>query len=139
VTKDSIYLLPKDFQGVVVILNDQKNGQQPKYEGSARTYEIPANGILRTRFDGRLDWHTLDRFYHLNNGRRIEIMYDNSENSVKGNKIRACCFASGSATTYINDTIRSVQYVRFYVATEKTIDSILQAAKKINPVDLLND
>ncbi len=58
-SEDEIFVLPNDFQGAVIVLFDEKDGQQEKYdEKRNRIYTIPENGILKTKFkfqEGRRD------------------------------------------------------------------------------------
>ncbi|HEX8529388.1 MAG TPA: hypothetical protein VF646_05175, partial [Cytophagales bacterium] len=43
-------LVPKGYEGVVVVIFDQQEGAPAKYEGKDRVYEIPEDGVLLTRF-----------------------------------------------------------------------------------------
>ena len=44
-----IHLIPAGFSGWVAIAHGAANGEAPAYEGDARLYRIPRNGILLTQ------------------------------------------------------------------------------------------
>ena len=46
----SVYILPKDYAGFVIVLYNQSDGVGEKYNDDKRLYEIPASGILKTKF-----------------------------------------------------------------------------------------
>ena len=46
---EAIYLIPKGFTGVVVIIFDQPDGTPAETENGKQVYRIPLNGILRTQ------------------------------------------------------------------------------------------
>ena len=49
--ENEIYVLPDNYQGGVIILSDNENGNIEKYNNeNERIYEIPKNGILKTKF-----------------------------------------------------------------------------------------
>lgn len=45
-----IFLIQKDFRGKVTVYYNQQNGQEERYEGKWRVYNIPLSGILDTKF-----------------------------------------------------------------------------------------
>ncbi|MDZ7847249.1 MAG: hypothetical protein U5L96_10990 [Owenweeksia sp.] len=48
---DEVYVLPNNFTGAVIILMDYPKGKPEKYDQEGnRVYEIPVNGILKTKF-----------------------------------------------------------------------------------------
>ena len=56
-------ILPNNYEGGVILLFDVKNGEEEKYsENNKRIYEIPENGVLKTKFD-------------FQNGKRYKIKY----------------------------------------------------------------
>ncbi len=46
-----VYLIPEGYIGPVLIVYAQTTGEQARYDGNHRVYEIPANGVLVTQFD----------------------------------------------------------------------------------------
>lgn len=58
--EDEIFVLPNDFEGAVIVLYNEENGQPEKYdkEGS-RVYIIPENGLLKTKFKFQEGWRDI--------------------------------------------------------------------------------
>lgn len=49
--EDEIYRIPDNYSGGVIVLFDVENGKEEKYnEKNVRVYEIPENGVLKTKF-----------------------------------------------------------------------------------------
>ncbi|MEO9258052.1 MAG: hypothetical protein ABI207_06695, partial [Crocinitomicaceae bacterium] len=48
-TKSEIHLLPKNFKGVVMIIYDQKDGEDVVTKDGSIIYKIPSSGILKTK------------------------------------------------------------------------------------------
>jgi hypothetical protein len=72
-------LIPKGYEGEVIIIFDQKDGQPVKYEGKERIYEIPENGVLITQFSWTTGF-TDKRFYYISQGKRENIEKVSSDN-----------------------------------------------------------
>jgi hypothetical protein len=134
--ENSVYLLPKNYQGVVFVLYNRKSGEQPKYEGNTRIYEIPSNGILETQLTPNTSWHQSDKYFYLDNGKRIEITYD-QQHQINGDTIKACCFSSGTASIHPYDNGSIVSFAKFYLGSEKNLDSFYEQGEKVNPATLV--
>lgn len=93
IVEGEIHLIPKGYEGPVIIVFDQQNGVPEKYENGSRVYEIPNDGVLRTQFkpqeEGYIPMEKLKYYYYDSNGRN-EITYLPTTNEVKD-----------SITTYI--------------------------------------
>jgi hypothetical protein len=72
-TKNTVTLIPEGYTGIIKIRFNQKNGIKEKYEGEKRVYEIPENGILKTRFEPQFGYHFRDYYFVSKNGKRFEI------------------------------------------------------------------
>jgi uncharacterized protein DUF6843 len=59
-----IIVLPHNYVGYVVIIYNQKAGSEKNYFAGKRVYEIPGNGILKTRFSGNYGDIGLPEFYY---------------------------------------------------------------------------
>ena len=73
-----IHLIPKGYEGPVIIAFDEQNGMPEKYENGSRVYEIPNDGVLRTQFkpqkEGYIPMENLKYYYYDSNGRN-ELTY----------------------------------------------------------------
>jgi len=45
----NIFLIPKEFTGIVIVVFDQKDGKKPGIENGKTVFRIPASGILKTQ------------------------------------------------------------------------------------------
>lgn len=58
--KDEIFVLPNDFEGAVIVLYNEENGQPEKYDKEGnRVYIIPENGLLKTKFKFQEGWRDI--------------------------------------------------------------------------------
>jgi len=49
-SEKEIFILPYNYEGVVIILFNEKNGAKVVYKDDYRLYQIPNNGVLKTQF-----------------------------------------------------------------------------------------
>jgi hypothetical protein len=133
-SEDEIYVLPKNYSGVVHILYDEENGEQAKYEKGKRVYEIPANGILKTKLKYNDRWKPLDRYYYRENGDLIKIPFVTDIESLDKNNIQVCCSSVGKS--YFADNNKYVEFEQFYVGTKDEIKIAFEKNSKINPANL---
>jgi len=68
-----IFLIPKDYEGPVIILVNEDKGNETKYEDGNRIYEVPKNGILYTKFDNQEKYVHIEYYYVDTNGQRTPI------------------------------------------------------------------
>ncbi len=135
---EEIYILPNHYQGAVFILFNQKDGEPEKLLDGTRVYEIPSNGVLRTKFSPNKGWHKLNKYYYSNAGQRKEIPYEIDNNVPDSLAIRICCQSAGNAKINPESSNPvSVDYSLFIVASKSNIDSIAEEAQKINAASLL--
>ena len=96
-TENTVTLIPEDYVGTVKIWFNQKKGIEEKYEKNKRIYEIPENGVLKTKFNPQFGYHFPEYYYISENGKRTEIkpLLDLSKNiidTIDKNKIYAYHF-----------------------------------------------
>lgn len=72
--EDEIFVLPDNFEGAVIVLYNEKNGQPEKYDKKGnRVYTIPENGILKTKFKFQTGWR--DIIYTRRNGKELRYLW----------------------------------------------------------------
>lgn len=49
-TTPEIYLIPLNYKGHVIVVFNQKDGEEERFEGKKRIYNIPFTGVLFTKF-----------------------------------------------------------------------------------------
>lgn len=67
------HLIPKGYKGSVIITFDDSAGAEPVYDNGTRVYNVPANGILRTKFKEREKGFIADKdllFYYVDGNER---------------------------------------------------------------------
>jgi hypothetical protein len=75
-----MYLTSVGYQGPIIVIYNQSDGQPIKYDGKARIYEVPENGIVLSQFS--FSNHPVSpTFWYANNGLKIEQLpfYGSSE------------------------------------------------------------
>lgn len=72
-TENTLTLIPDGYIGTIQIWFNQENGIEEKYEGEKRVYEIPENGILKTKFSPQFGYHFPEYYYVSKNGQRTKI------------------------------------------------------------------
>jgi len=97
-----IYLIPEDFEGPVIIMFDETEGQPIKYEEKKRVYQIPDNGVLRTQFKDQDNYVHMEFYYLSESGNRtlledVEIqLLNEAEKETKDPKVyRYLVYGSG--------------------------------------------
>ncbi|MDX1959997.1 MAG: hypothetical protein SFU98_15630 [Leptospiraceae bacterium] len=86
----NIFLIPKDFRGRVLIVHGCKNGVEEETEDGYRLYQIPPNGILKTKFKFKgnsFDGLNSQFFFIDESGKREPIDYQDHPGSELKNKI----------------------------------------------------
>ena len=66
-SEPEIFLIPNNYEGVVIVLFNQLNGEQEKYLDNRRLFDIPQNGILATRFKKTKHGELDQLFYYKDN------------------------------------------------------------------------
>lgn len=120
---DEIHLLPKDFTGIVIIRFNAENGKEELYEDGKRVYEIPANGILDTKFDVNDGWSDFPKLYYLENGKRTQIP---SKHKIYSMEV-------GVAVSDI--TNKDVSFYSYILCKEKDQDSLFTVRERMNVAD----
>ena len=106
-TENTLTLIPEGFTGTVKIKFNQESGTDKKYEGEKRVYEIPKNGILKTKFNPQFGYHFPEYYYISESGKRTEIIPLNKLNdkvldTLDKNKVYAYHFMFMGETVKID-------------------------------------
>ena len=87
--ENELYLIPDGFEGAVIILMDEPDGQPKEYnERGYRIYNIPTEGVLKTQFKMEDGWR--DVKYKRENGASIRYVsprdkiWETAKNSKSG-------------------------------------------------------
>jgi hypothetical protein len=72
-SENTVTLIPENYVGTIKIRFNEKNGIKKKYEKDKRIYEIPKNGILKTKFKPQFSYHFPEYYYISKNGKRTKL------------------------------------------------------------------
>ena len=125
--EEEVYVLPKNYVGVVYVIFNQKTGEQPKYEAGKRVYEIPPNGILKTQFGFNEGWHGIPEYYYADGKSMKSLFYQIENRDIKADTLQVCCIQNGKSYKVTNEAVR---YERFFVGTKQQIDSLYEVEQK---------
>lgn len=135
--EDAIYILPKDYTGVVIILYSQKNGVKKKYEENKRVYQIPVNGILKTQFDVDYGRTELPKFYYtkIDEKKQIPLVLDWKDYS--SDKINVTLMSTGKSYQNVDGT-SPIEFSTFFVGTKSQIEQASRKLEKLHIADLID-
>jgi len=126
------FLVPSEYRGRVNVIFNQPKGQAERYENGRRVYEIPANGILITRFKDNYGIMNQQYFYFDSAGRRealktLDVRDFNEEWTTTRNKNEpsrdepAVFFAARVGVYGNSDDPKSMRFQEFYVSTYREL------------------
>jgi len=72
-TTPATYLIPEGYRGNVMVVFNQKDGQDEAYEGRRRIYRIPLTGVLFTKFKDEEGFINEEYYYVSPSGHRTKL------------------------------------------------------------------
>jgi hypothetical protein len=157
VAEPEVHLIPAGYMGNIYIFHNVPDGEPLKYEGGARLYEIPKDGILRSQGplnEGRWTFRP-QYFYVTPDGKREKIsgywdtsIHDSPENRADktigvffprmgGSLIGFTTKDDGTTIPHYNCGIRYDQYyvgTKLFLLTEPKLEKDLHAYVKEHPI-----
>lgn len=131
----SIFILPEDYTGIVVIIYDNANGLEKKYENDGvRVYEIPNTGILKTKFEADYGWSDFPSFYYENsNSQQLPHYYDFDK--IPDGEIVSYGGTSGTVNKDLEGK-STVKFSQYYVGNKEDIEKAIQNANSLDYIKL---
>ena len=117
-----IHLIPKNYEGVVVIVFNVADGVPEKHEDRKRVYEIPDNGILRTQFKFNDHWVAssyLQYYYVSKSGERERIPYPDRVENLSSDVVQVFSKSAGD-----NASSPENPYIIYLVGKYEEADSL---------------
>jgi hypothetical protein len=125
--------VPKDYEGIVVIIYDVKDGAEKEYENGKQVFRIPANGILKTQFSLDTTWVDSDDInYFYENDRRTEITRVDFPKEISSSTVQIIGEQVGVASGITNT------YFSFLVCPYNKSDSLSRLREKLDFKELIN-
>ena len=126
-----IIVVPKNYEGYIVMIYGQENGIAEQYEGKSRLYNIPSNGVLLSQFSNNPGWSELPKFYNglISKGNEIPFLVEFEK--IPEDKI--CAF--GGTSGVVNKDLAGNEVVRFkiyYVGNKNQIRQSIEKAEKLD-------
>ena len=73
--ENEIIIVPNNYQGGIIILFNQETGKEEKYnENNERVYEVPKDGILKTRFKLQDGKYSKTKYFY-KNGKELRYLW----------------------------------------------------------------
>lgn len=91
-----LHLIREGFEGPVLIIFNDPDGEPREYEGKSRVYEIPPSGVLRTQFPPNDGWSRPVYMYVDEQGNRTRIVTGAPCEDLSGDPVQACLMARRS-------------------------------------------
>lgn len=129
-----VILLPKNFSGSIIIFFNHEKGNSEKFEGGKRIFEIPKNGVLRTKFIYLDDWAELPEFYYEKIDVRNKLKTHFKLEDLPADSIVALLGPSGS--TKIMESSNKIWFTLYYVGNRNQIIEAKRASESMNILSL---
>lgn len=121
-SEEAIYLIPKNFEGNILIFFNDENGVHTVYDDGNRVYNFDTSGILKTKFKQNYKLQKNIFFYIDSNGNKTPLRYL-LPSQLKGTDE---VIAFNQETGYYFDAAKSVDrhFEIVTIAKQKNISSI---------------
>jgi len=130
-----IYLVPTDFRGHLIVYFDQPDGQIIQYEDSARIYQIPGSGFLKSQFPkngGCMTGNRIQFFYEDSLGMRTPLDYflNMDQDSIPKDRDYVLF-------TLLSNKESKPDFVIHLVGKVYEFNDLTQSVRTLNPVKIL--
>jgi len=131
-----IFVLPQGFTGYVLIVYDQPGGQEQVYEDGKRVYNIPTNGILKTKFTNNPGWMEFPEFYYetVNSKQKIPVKFD-----LKTLPLDSIVAYGGTAGRINKDLAgkERLMTLTYHIGNKAQIDSTYDLVQRLDIIKLI--
>lgn len=131
-TMNEIHILPKDFTGVVMIIHDQKDGAEIIKEKGNIVYQIPPDGILKTKAPLVAGLKEIKYYYEVD-GNREEIKYCWDFNQLSMDTVKV--YGGSTGTNGLEKD--AIDFTTYIVSARKEADSLAKVLEKMHPLEIL--
>lgn len=133
--EQEIIVVPRDYTGYILVIFNQEDGEPVKYDGEKRVYEIPGDGILKTRFTSNGGWNDYPVFYYeaIASENKLPSSIFSELEVLPTDTIVGFKGATGSIRKNdFND--ERVRFSKYYIGTKSDIE---RAKKEVEKLDLV--
>ena len=124
--QEIVYLIPKNYQGVVVVIFSQRKGLPASSENRHTVFKIPSSGVLKTQGRPIKGWHRRSFYYIDSAGAKSEIPYYTAMDvKDKGtDKSRIICYSRERGVTTDKKTNTELKFEVLLITSIQNLDSI---------------
>jgi hypothetical protein len=127
-----VHVIPKNFHGVVMIIQNQKQGEKKVTKHKKQIYNIPANGILITQSPQVGGIYQIEYSYETNNGRYLLKYYMHPQEAPPG---EVCVLGASQGTYGFGED--GIEVTTYLVGTKEEVDSLGRIREKMDPKSYL--
>jgi len=129
--KESVYILPDNYTGYVVVIFDQPDGVEREMLNDKSVYRIPDNGILKTQDRSILGSVQRPSFYFgkVSDSKKIEFV--STAEQLPKNKVVAFGGSTGRANKDLEGR-DAVEFIQYFIGNEGQIDIAYQAVQQLD-------
>lgn len=130
ITMKEIHVLPNNFQGVVMIIHDQKKGIDVIKEKGSLVYRIPNNGILITKAPLNSGFKDIKYYFEMSEKRKeIKYVWDFPNDSN--------IYVFGGSTGTYGQGDKKIKCTTYLVGQSNDVDSLSKILGKMQPFKIL--
>ena len=123
--EQEVYLIPDGFEGPVILIVGESEGQPIKYENNKRVFEVPQNGILYTQFDNQKKYVRAEYYYVDRKAKKSQVQEIQIQQLSESEK------AETSDPKIYWQHVYGGGDISFIVGKPKDLDKHLETLKKI--------
>ncbi|RAV29703.1 DUF6843 domain-containing protein [Sinomicrobium soli] len=128
----SIFVVPEDYKGYILVIYNQENGADKEYQDKSRVYRIPSSGVLLSKFTSNPGLSGFPKFYNGSIAPENQIRFTMDRELPSDTIIATGGIAGGvNKDPDGNEVIRFIQY---YVGTKEQIG---EAHKEVENLDII--
>jgi len=134
--EEEIYLIPEGFRGKIIVFFDQEDGQEVQYENTARLYQIPSSGFLKSQFpknggcmgEGRIRFFYVDS---LETRQTLDYFLDIDKENLPTDKDYVLF-------SFLSDKSSKPDFVIHFVGHLSEFNDLMDSARDLNPQQILD-
>ena len=126
--ENCIYLIPKGFEGNLIIIFEQNDGNDTSYDKQTRLYNFDKSGVLKTKFKPNYGTQQKQYYYVDSLGNKINIAYRLPSDPTDGQEPIVLNIEPGNDFDTIKK--RKRHFELFTVARQYHVDSIAELRSK---------
>ncbi|MBK1442574.1 hypothetical protein JHJ32_21420 [Parapedobacter sp. ISTM3] len=129
--EEEIVIVPRNYTGYIIIVYNQANGADPIYENRKRVYQVPSNGVLKTKFSPNPGWMGFPEFYYEKVAPENRIPFKFDIKTLPADSVVAYGGAAGSINKEATGK-EAIKLLTYHIGNKAQIDSTYEQVKKLD-------